>query len=114
MSEGRLPTELWVSAGLRRCSNEGVPATVVRKGELQSGTVILKLNQHEQGCRVLNQTRDIDGRLVWFAALDGALVPEADADGYIERSVERDPDIWVVEVEHADGWHPFDGRLMSR
>jgi hypothetical protein len=114
MREGRLPTELWVSAGLRRCSDEGVPATVVRKGEAQSGTVILKLNQHAQGCRVLNQTRDIDGRLVWFAALDGALVPEDDADGYIARSVRRDPDIWVVEVEHAEGWHPFDGRMMTK
>ena len=113
MSEGRLPTELWVSAGLRRCSDEGVPATMVRKGELQSGTVILKLNQHNLGCRILSQTRDIDGRLVWFAALDGALVPEADADAYIARSVKRDPDIWVVEVEHAEGWHPFDGKMMS-
>jgi hypothetical protein len=113
MSEGRLPTDLWVSAGLRRCSDEAVPATVVRRGEAQSGTVILKLNQHELGCRVLSQTRDSDGRLVWFAALDGALVPEADADAYIQRSVGRDPDIWVVEVEHAKGWHPFDGRIMK-
>lgn len=114
MREGRLPTELWVSAGLRRCSDACVPATVVRRGEAQSGTVILKLNQHAQGCRVLNQTRDIDGRLVWFAALDGALVPEADADDYIRRSLGRDPDIWVIEVEHAEGWHPFDGRTMTR
>jgi hypothetical protein len=114
MSEGRLPTDFWVSAGLRRCSDEGVPATVVRKGELQSGTVILKLNQRDQGCRVLSQTRDIDGRLVWFAALDGALVSEPDADAYIARSVARDPDIWVIEVEHAEGWHPFDGKLMSK
>lgn len=114
MSEGRLPTELWVSAGLRRCSDAGVAATVVRKGELQSGTVLLKLNQRDQGCRLLNQTRDIDGRLVWFAALDGALVPEAEADEYIQRSLKRDPDIWVIEVEHPEGWHPFDGRMMSQ
>jgi hypothetical protein len=114
MSEGRLPTELWVSAGLRRCSDEGVPATAVRKGETQSGTVILKLTMHGSGCRVLNQTRDIDGKLVWFAALDGAIVPEAEADEYIQRSLKRDPDIWVIEVEHRDGWHPFDGKLMTR
>ena len=114
MREGRLPTELWVSAGLRRCSDEGVPATVVRRGEGQRGTVILKINQRDKGCRVLNQTRDIDGRLVWFAALDGALVPEADADDYIARSLKRDPDIWVIEVEHTEGWHPFDGRVMSK
>ena len=41
MSSGRLPTEIWLMAGLRRCSAEGIPATVVRRGEKQSGTVQL-------------------------------------------------------------------------
>ena len=107
MSEARLPTELWVTAGLRQCSIDAVPAVVLRKGERQSGTVLLKLNRLDEGCQVLSQTRDLDGRLGWFAALDGALVPEAEADAYIARSVARDPDIWVVEIEHRDGWHPF-------
>ncbi len=108
MSDARLPTELWVSAGLRRASDLGVPAFVVRKGETQSGTVILKVNRLENGCSVFTQARDIDGRLGWFPALDGATVPEAEADAYIERNAARDPDIWVIEVEHRDGWHPFD------
>jgi len=113
MSAGRLPTELWLMAGLRRCSADGVPATVVRRGEGQSGTVILKINQREQGCRVLTQTRDIDGNLSWFAALDGALVAEADADAYLARAAQRDPDVWIVEIEHRDGWHPFQEGLYS-
>lgn len=108
MSDARLPTELWVSAGIRKASMEGVPATVARRGEAQSGTVLLKVNQYERGCRVFAQTRDLDGRLTWFPALDGASVDEADADAYIARSVARDPDVWVVEIEHRDGWHPFD------
>jgi len=107
MSSGRLPTELWLMAGLRRCSAEGVPAAVVRRGEKQSGTVILKLNQFERGCRILTQGRDMDGELTWFPALDGALMDEIDADAYIERAANRDPDVWVVEIEHREGWHPF-------
>lgn len=108
MTDDRLPTELWVSAGVRRCSDESVPVAVVRRGEAQSGTVILKLNQLDRGCRVLTQTRDLDGRLSWFPALDGAAVPEPEADAYITRAAERDPDIWVIEIEHREGWHPFD------
>ena len=107
MSSGRLPTELWLTAGLRRCSADGIPATVIRRGEKQSGTVILKINQLESGCRILTQARDLDGELTWFPALNGALVEEAEADAYVERAAQRDPDVWVVEIEHRDGWHPF-------
>jgi hypothetical protein len=108
MTEARLPTDLWVSAGLRRASDENVPIAVVRRGERQSGTVILKLNQLDRGCRILTQTRDLDGRLTWFPAFDGATIPEAEADAYVERNVARDPDVWVIEIEHREGWHPFD------
>lgn len=108
MSDDRLPTDLWVGAGLRRASDESVPIAVIRRGERQSGTVILKLNQLDRGCRILTQARDLDGRLAWFEALDGAAVPDAEADAYIARAAARDPDIWVIEIEHREGWHPFD------
>jgi hypothetical protein len=107
MSDDRLPTEIWLMAGLRRCSAEGVPATVVRRGERQSGTVILKINQLEDGCRVLTQGRDLDGELTWFPALDGGLIEEREADAYLERAASRDPDVWIVEIEHREGWYPF-------
>jgi hypothetical protein len=108
LSDARLPTELWVSAGVRRASDAGVPAYIARRGERQSGTVILKVNRLENDCLVFTQARDLDGRLTWFPALDGAAIPEAEADAYIARNVDRDPDVWVVEIEHRDGWHPFD------
>lgn len=112
MDEYRLPTELWVTAHMRRCSVEGVPATIVRKGEPTFGTVVLKLNHLGDGCRVLTQARDTEGRLGWLAALDGALVPEADADAYIARTLDLDEDAWVIEIEHRDGWHPFEGKVL--
>ncbi len=99
-------------AQVRRCNAEAVPAMVVRKGDAKGGTLLLKINQIEQGCRVLSQARDLDGKLAWLAAFDGALVPEQEADAYIGRAVGRDPDLWVVEIEHRDGWHPFDGKLL--
>ena len=40
MYEERLPTDLWVQAHLRRCSVDGIPATVARKGEPKGGTVL--------------------------------------------------------------------------
>jgi hypothetical protein len=112
MTDARLPTDLWVKAHIRRCLAEGVPATIARRGEKTGGMVLLKLNLLGEGCRVLTQSRDLDGRLAWLPALAGTLVPETEADDYIARAVRRDPDLWVVEIEHRDGWHPFEGQVL--
>jgi hypothetical protein len=112
LSDDRLRTEIWVMAHIRRCSGDGIPATVVRRGDANGGTVVVKLNQLDQGCRVLSQSRDIDGTMGWLGAFDGALVSEAEADAYIGRAVMRDPDIWVVEIEDRNGRHPFEGRIF--
>jgi len=112
MDDDRLPTELWLMAHVRRCNDDAVPATVVHRGDASRGTVILKLNLLGNGFRVLTQSRAMDGRRGWMAALGGTLATEAEADAYVARAVDRDPDVWVVEIEHRDGWHPFPGKML--
>ncbi len=112
MADGRIATELWVKAHLRRLTAQGVPAVVARRGDPHGGMVILKVNRLDLGCRVLTQTRDLDGVLCWLAALDGRLVAEPEADEYIARQTARDPDLWVIEVEIRDGAHGFEGREL--
>ena len=112
MGDSRIPTGLWVKAHLRRLTASGVPVVVARRGDAHGGMVILKVNRLEMGCRVLTQTRDLDGVLSWLPALKGELVPESDADDYIGRQTARDPDLWVVEIESRDGDHGFEGREL--
>lgn len=112
MNDDRLPSHVWIMAQIRRCNGDGVPAMVVRKGEAQTGTLLVKINQFEAGCRVLSQARDLDGVLGWMAAFDGGLVDEAEADSYLERAMSRDPDIWVVEIEDRTGNNPFEGKVF--
>jgi hypothetical protein len=113
VSEERLQTELWVMAHLRRCTVEGIPAVLVRRGARDGATVLVKINQLEAGCRVLSQVRDLDGRLGWLPALGGRLVEEPEADAYVARAVDRDPDLWVVEIEDRGGAMPFDGKILK-
>jgi len=113
VDDDRLPTHLWVMAEVRRCLGEGIPVVVSRKGERQGGGLLVKLNQLEQGVRVLTQTRDLEGRPAWLPALQGRLVPDAEADEYIARAVKRDPDLWVVEVEDRLGRNPFPGKVLA-
>jgi hypothetical protein len=112
MTDDRIPTDLWVKAHLRRCHAEGIFAVVAHKGDPTGGFVVLKLNMLERGCRVLTQTRDLDGTLAWMPALKGELVAEAEADAYIRRAVQRDPDLWAIEIEDRDGRHPFEGKVL--
>src|SRR3546814_13360123 len=98
---------------MRRCIAEGVPATVVHRGEKNSGMLILKINQLAAGVRVISQTRDMEGAIAWMPALGGGLVAETEADAYLERALTPDPDVWVVEIEDRDGRHPFEGKVLS-
>ena len=111
-TDGRLSTELWVQAHLRRCNAEGLFAAVLRKGDLWGGAVIVKLNLLDGTFKVLTQTRDMEGDVAWLAAQQGALLAEADATAYIERQVKRDPDLWVIEVEDKQGRNPFEGKVL--
>lgn len=111
--EERLPTHLWVMAQVRRASDQGVPVVVAKKGEKMGGGVLLKVVQGREGARVLTQVRDVNGQLAWMAALSGRLVPEAEAEEYIQRAVKRDPDLWVIEVEDRQGAHHFEGAVLT-
>jgi len=110
LDDERLPSHVWIMAQIRRCNADGISAMVVRKGDSQTGTLLLKINQFEIGCRILTQARDLDGVLGWMAAFDGEPVLELEADSYIGRAMSRDPDLWVVEIEDRDGRNPFEGK----
>lgn len=110
--EERLPTELWVAAHLRQCAAKGLPIYVVRKGAPAAGTVMVKIVIKGQGCKLLNQSRDGDGKLGWMDIYEGEIVDETRADQYIQKAVQRDPDVWVVEVEDMSGKNPFEGKVF--
>ena len=100
-TEHRLPTHLWVEAELRRLSSEGIGVYVVSKGDLTGGMVIQKISNLSGQCKLLSQQRDLLGKLVWINALQDDVVEECEADAFIKRAVDRDPDLWVVEIEDA-------------
>lgn len=112
MSDDRLPTELWVTAHLRKCNARGVPHYIVHKGAEAAGTVMVKIVVSGKGCRLLNQSRDENGDMGWMDIFDGELADEKRADDYIRRNIDRDPDIWVIEVEDKEGENPFEGKIF--
>ncbi len=102
-----LPTGLWVEAHLRKLDLAGIHYYIVNRGVHSRGTVLLKLIWPGQGCRLLMQERNLDGVLGWTNAFSAENVEEKQADDYIRRSVARDPDVWVIEVEDKELKNPF-------
>jgi len=100
--EPKLKAGLWVKAQVRTCDVAMIPIAILRKGDADAGAILLKLSQ----------TRDLEGRLTWMRATGAEPVPEADADTYIERQVGRDRDIWVIEIEDAQGRYEPDAPVV--
>jgi hypothetical protein len=104
----RLKAEIWVKAHIRRCWSQDVIAVVARRGDETAGTVLIKLNTLTAGCSVLQPTSSLDGERTWLRATGPELVDEAEADAYISRQVNFDPDLWVLEIEDREGRHFLD------
>lgn len=107
-----LTTGLWVSAQVRLCDRAFIPATVVRRGDPDVGTVLIKLNRFEEGVTVYAQASTLDGEPAWSRGSGPKPVTETEADAYIARQVERDPDAWVIEIEDRKGAYKLDGKLV--
>jgi hypothetical protein len=97
--EARLKSGIRVKALIRRCDIAAIGAAVLARGDPDAGAIVLKLNARETGCTVLAEARRPDGTAVWMRATGAAPVPEADADAYIARQRNRDPELWVLEIE---------------
>ncbi len=112
MAEARLKAKLWITATVRACQAQGMTATVVRKGDEDAGAVLIKQNLRGGGFRVLTQVRTAEGNLAWLRGTGPDAVTEQQADAYIARQVDRDWDLWVIEIEDRDGRLPFTGTLL--
>jgi hypothetical protein len=110
--EARLKSGLWIKALIRRCDLAAIPIAVLARGDADAGAILLKFNGGGSGCAVLAQARGQDGELLWMRATGPALVAEADADAYIARQRQRDPDIWVAEIETEWAQTVIDGKIV--
>jgi hypothetical protein len=90
---------------------DGRPGVVLRKGDVDSGGVLVVLRGRE-GLAVLSQVRAADGALAWMRGTGAAPVDQGAADAYVERQVRFDPDIWVLEFETPDLVPPFEAKLV--
>jgi hypothetical protein len=112
MSE-RLKAGLWVQAQLRLCDINFIPAMVLKKGDADSGSVLLKINRFNDGCAVFVPVTTMDGERGWMHGLKGGFVDERSCDAYISKQSNFDNDLWVLEIEDPKKQYELDAVLVE-
>lgn len=120
MPDPRLKTGIWVSAQLRICDKQNIPAVIIKRGDSDAGGVLLKINTLNVGCRVLARVFDGEGNRVWMVVAGGLAQGleqhqemEIKSDTYIERELNIDPDLWVMEIEDSASAYVPDGEIIN-
>jgi hypothetical protein len=111
MTEPRVKAGLWVKMALRMGDRDGRPGAVLRKGDPDSGGILVVLRGRD-GLAVLSQIRAADGTQAWMRATGAAPVDQQTADAYVARQVRFDPDLWVLEFDAPEFLPPFEAKLI--
>ncbi len=104
----RLKSSIWVSAYIRRCGIDHIPVMVMRRGAEAAGAIFIKINKLDGSVILFGPAPQTSfeeegtGRF-WMALKGGKSLPESDVDKLLEREINFDPDIWILEVEDRQG-----------
>lgn len=97
----RLPVDIGIGALLRRVNDAGGLAMVLAKGDAQDGSILFITFERSRFSGAFQREPGIDGHAVL-----ARVGPDADADSvaiasYWQRRRDRDPDLWVIELDIA-------------
>ena len=99
----RLPAHLEVSALIRQVAAEGGFGAVIRKGEREAGTILVVLSERGGNSRAYERMPQLDGTRGWHCSQRQDNENALDFTNYLDRRADQDPDLWIVELDIADG-----------
>jgi hypothetical protein len=98
----RLPAALEVSGLVRATQAAGGFAMVLHKGEPDAGTILV-VGVDRTGLGILyERLPDAAGTRRWAAVRTQQADSRRDFDDYLDRRVQQDRDLWIVELTIAD------------
>lgn len=99
----RLTTQMLVSALLRRVEREGGFATVLHKGDPIGGVILVQLLHHGTFQGLLERMTGLDGHQSLVPCGPQSSSQDIEINDYISRRRRSDPDLWLVELDIAQG-----------
>jgi hypothetical protein len=102
-SSARLPAHIEVSALVRQVNAAGGFATVLAKGEPDAGTILVVTCCNGKESRLWERMPTLDGGRAWTCSRIAEAGNEADFSDYVNRRKSQDSDLWIVELDIAQG-----------
>lgn len=99
----RLPAHVEVAALLRRVQAEGGFGTVIQKGEREAGTILLVLCENGTNARAYERMPQLDGTRKWHQSKQENIDNKEEFEEYLMRRRRQDSDLWIVELDIANG-----------
>jgi hypothetical protein len=97
----RLAAGMLVSALLRRVEEAGGTGAVLAKGDATAGALLIQLAERGVPGPLLERRLDVDGKYRWSPTGPDEADQRSD---YIARRRRSDPDLWVIELDVANGF----------
>jgi hypothetical protein len=101
--DDRLPAHLEVSGLIRLTEAEGGFATVLQKGEREAGTILLVVCENDTKARAYERMPAPDGTRNWACSKLQDPENKNEFSQYIARRGEQDQDLWIIELDIAQG-----------
>ena len=99
----RLPAHLEVSGLIRAVEAAGGFATVLAKGERDAGTLLIICCENDTNVRLYERMPQLDGIRKWALSKSQDTENPRDFAEYWQRRRRQDGDLWVVELDIANG-----------
>ncbi len=106
----RLKSEFYVQALVRRVQGSLSAAYIARRGDADAGGIFIRVVQPDGTSGLLTLSTGMDGERVARVVLP-LQSADADIDARLAREAQRDPDIWVVDIEDAQGRHFLEEKI---
>jgi len=97
----RLPTEVEATGMLRRVEAQGGFATVIRKGDPQSGALLLVIASRGIHASCLERILTLDGDYSWQRCGPADSASSIEVADFLARRTRFDPDSWIIELDIA-------------
>jgi hypothetical protein len=101
--EPRLPAHLEVSGFVRSVQAEGGFAAILAKGEREAGTILIVFTENGTNSRLYERMPQLDGSRAWHCSKVEDIENKDDFKDYLARRKAQDPDLWIVELDIANG-----------
>lgn len=95
----QLATKIRATALLRVVQHAGGNATVIKRGDPDSGEILILCAEKGQITALFERGQSVRGECEWVPVKAQVIDNKEEIDKYLARRMGFDPDIWVIELD---------------